>query len=113
MIEYHEQALAMNHEIGHADGPPTNLYNMNVDYTRHGESARALLLARSLGENEEERGLLAMLLTDFYRETYHAPVIPHTALEFHTHRTVCQDACHITSSGCRRHRPHSKPPRLD
>jgi hypothetical protein len=97
MIGYHEQALAMNHEIGHADDSATNLYNMAVDYSRHEECVRTLLLTCSLGESEEERGLLAMLLTDFYRKTIHAPVITLAVLEFHTHRTVYQDSCHITS----------------
>ena len=32
-------------------------------------------LARSLEEGEEEAGLLAMLLDDFYQETFHAPLI--------------------------------------
>jgi ATP-dependent RNA helicase DeaD len=34
-------------------------------------------LVRSLNENEEEASLLAMLLDDFYQETFHAPLIPH------------------------------------
>ena len=33
-------------------------------------------LARSLEESEEGSSLLAMLLDDFYQETFHAPVIP-------------------------------------
>jgi ATP-dependent RNA helicase DeaD len=41
---------------------------------------RFLPLARSLGEAEgersEETGLLAMLLDDFYQETFHAPLVP-------------------------------------
>jgi ATP-dependent RNA helicase DeaD len=36
---------------------------------------RFLPLARSLGESEEP-GLLAMLLDDFYQETFHAPLVP-------------------------------------
>jgi ATP-dependent RNA helicase DeaD len=44
---------------------------------------RFLPLARSLGEAEgersEETGLLAMLLDDFYQETFHAPLIPPAA----------------------------------
>jgi ATP-dependent RNA helicase DeaD len=37
---------------------------------------RFLKLARSLNENDEETGLLAMLLDDFYQETFHAPIVP-------------------------------------
>jgi ATP-dependent RNA helicase DeaD len=37
---------------------------------------RFLPLARSLGESAEEAGLLAMLLDDFYQDTFHAPVVP-------------------------------------
>ncbi len=37
---------------------------------------RFLPLARSLNENDEETGLLAMLLDDFYQETFYTPVIP-------------------------------------
>jgi len=37
---------------------------------------RFLPLARSLGESAEEAGLLAMLLDDFYQETFHAVLAP-------------------------------------
>jgi ATP-dependent RNA helicase DeaD len=37
---------------------------------------RFLPLARSLNESDEETGLLAMLLDDFYQQTFHAPVVP-------------------------------------
>ncbi len=37
---------------------------------------RFLPLARSLNESDEETGLLAMLLDDFYQETFHAPLAP-------------------------------------
>jgi len=37
---------------------------------------RFLPLVRSLSEGDEETGLLAMLLDDFYQETFHAPVVP-------------------------------------
>ncbi len=37
---------------------------------------RFLPLARGLSESEDESGLLAMLLDDFYQETFHAPVVP-------------------------------------
>jgi len=40
---------------------------------------RFLPLARSLNESDEETGLLAMLLDDFYQETFHAPVVPPAA----------------------------------
>ncbi len=36
---------------------------------------RFLPLARTLGESEEP-DLLAMLLDDFYQETFHAPLVP-------------------------------------
>jgi ATP-dependent RNA helicase DeaD len=46
---------------------------------------RFLPLARSLGEAEgersEETGLLAMLLDDFYQETFHAPLVPPASTE--------------------------------
>jgi ATP-dependent RNA helicase DeaD len=35
---------------------------------------RFIPLARQLGENAAEAGLLAMLLDDFYQETFHAPI---------------------------------------
>jgi ATP-dependent RNA helicase DeaD len=37
---------------------------------------RFLPLARSLNENDEGTGLLAMLLDDFYQATFYAPVVP-------------------------------------
>ena len=37
---------------------------------------RFVHLARNLAENDEETGLLTMLLDDFYQGTFHAPVIP-------------------------------------
>jgi len=37
---------------------------------------RFLPLARSLSEESEETALLAMLLDDFYQETFHAPLVP-------------------------------------
>jgi len=37
---------------------------------------RFLPLVRSLSEGDEEQDLLAMLLDDFYQETFHAPVVP-------------------------------------
>jgi ATP-dependent RNA helicase DeaD len=37
---------------------------------------RFLSLGRSLGETEDETSLLAMLLDDFYQETFHAPLVP-------------------------------------
>jgi ATP-dependent RNA helicase DeaD len=42
---------------------------------------RFLPLAHSLGESDDENGLLAMLLDDFYQETFHAPIIPAEADE--------------------------------
>lgn len=46
---------------------------------------RFLPLARSLaeadGERSEEAGLLAMLLDDFYQETFHAPLVPPPSAE--------------------------------
>lgn len=43
--------------------------------------ARFSSLARSLSESEDERGLLAMLLDDFYQETFHPPLVPPVAPE--------------------------------
>jgi ATP-dependent RNA helicase DeaD len=37
---------------------------------------RFLPLARSLSENDEETGLMAMLLDDFYQDTFYSPIIP-------------------------------------
>ena len=37
---------------------------------------RFIPLANSLGESEEETSLLAMLLDDFYQNTFHSPVVP-------------------------------------
>ncbi len=37
---------------------------------------RFLPLAHTLNESDEETGLLAMLLDDFYQQTFHAPVVP-------------------------------------
>jgi ATP-dependent RNA helicase DeaD len=42
---------------------------------------RFLPLVGSLGESEDESGLLAMLLDDFYQETFHAPLVPPSAAE--------------------------------
>jgi ATP-dependent RNA helicase DeaD len=42
---------------------------------------RFLPLARSLNESDDESALLAMLLDDFYQETFHAPVVPPAASE--------------------------------
>ena len=40
---------------------------------------RFAALAHSLNEDEEGTGMLAMLLDDFYQQTFHAPVVPPTA----------------------------------
>ena len=48
----------------------------NRDRLQTERMQRFLPLVRSLGENEDEAGLLAMLLDDFYQETFHAPVVP-------------------------------------
>ncbi len=37
---------------------------------------RFVPLVHALNESEEEAGLLAMLLDDFYQETFHAPLVP-------------------------------------
>jgi ATP-dependent RNA helicase DeaD len=42
---------------------------------------RFIPLAASLSENEAGSGLLAMLLDDFYQETFHAPMVPPTPPE--------------------------------
>ena len=48
----------------------------NRDRLQAERMQRFLSLAQRLGESEEEAGLLAMLLDDFYQETFHAPLIP-------------------------------------
>jgi ATP-dependent RNA helicase DeaD len=48
----------------------------NRDRLQTERMQRFLPLARSLDESEDETSLLAMLLDDFYQETFHAPVIP-------------------------------------
>jgi ATP-dependent RNA helicase DeaD len=48
----------------------------NRDRLQTERMQRFLPLARRLDESEDETGLLAMLLDDFYQETFHAPVIP-------------------------------------
>jgi ATP-dependent RNA helicase DeaD len=47
---------------------------------------RFVSLARSLGESEDERALLAMLLDDFYQDSFHAPLAP--PLEAPSHRST-------------------------
>ncbi len=42
---------------------------------------RFMPLAHSLAESGDEAGLLAMLLDDFYQETFHAPPIPQPTIE--------------------------------
>jgi ATP-dependent RNA helicase DeaD len=37
---------------------------------------RFVSLARALGDSEDDAGLMAMLLDDFYQETFHAPLVP-------------------------------------
>ena len=64
---------------------------------------RFLPLARRLSEStegEEEVGLLAMLLDDFYQETFHAPVVPLPSEE--TSFSVASQSGHGPSRG-RRH----------
>ena len=46
------------------------------DHLQAERMQRFLPLARSLNESDEETGLLAMLLDDFYQETFHGPVVP-------------------------------------
>jgi len=46
------------------------------DKLRTERMQRFLSLANSLSETEEETGLLAMLLDDFYQETFYPPVVP-------------------------------------
>ena len=53
----------------------------NRDRLKAERMQRFLSLARSLAENEEESGLLAMLLDDFYQETFYGPVVPPVAAE--------------------------------
>jgi len=48
----------------------------NRDNLKTERMQRFLPLARSLSETEDETGLLAMLLDDFYQETFYGPVVP-------------------------------------
>jgi ATP-dependent RNA helicase DeaD len=48
----------------------------NRDRLQTERMQRFLPLVNNLGGNEDEAGLLAMLLDDFYQETFHAPVVP-------------------------------------
>jgi ATP-dependent RNA helicase DeaD len=60
-------------------------------------------LARSLGESEDESDLLAMLLDDFYQETFHAPVVPPEAKEqLPLHRAAPVEAARKRSQRSRR-----------
>jgi ATP-dependent RNA helicase DeaD len=56
------------------------------DKLRTERMQRFLPLARSLSENDEETGLLAMLLDDFYQETFYSPVIPPLSEEQQKHQ---------------------------
>ncbi len=53
----------------------------NRDRLQTERMQRFLPLAHSLGENEAGQSLLAMLLDDFYQETFHAPLAPPEAEE--------------------------------
>lgn len=53
----------------------------NRDRLQTERMQRFLPLARSLGEGDEENGLLAMLLDDFYQATFHAPFLQPAAEE--------------------------------
>lgn len=46
------------------------------DHLQAERMQRFLPLARGLSESDDESGLLAMLLDDFYQETFHGPVVP-------------------------------------
>jgi ATP-dependent RNA helicase DeaD len=48
----------------------------NRDRLQTERMERFLPLARNLSDGEAETSLLAMLLDDFYQETFHAPVVP-------------------------------------
>ncbi|MBE0684482.1 MAG: DEAD/DEAH box helicase [Anaerolineaceae bacterium] len=51
------------------------------DKLRTERMQRFLPLARSLNENDEGTGLLAMLLDDFYQDTFYTPVVPPTSAD--------------------------------
>jgi ATP-dependent RNA helicase DeaD len=51
------------------------------DKLRTERMQRFLPLARSLSETDDETGLLAMLLDDFYQETFYTPVVPPTSAD--------------------------------
>jgi ATP-dependent RNA helicase DeaD len=58
---------------------------------------RFVPLTSSLAENDEESALLAMLLDDFYQETFYAPVVPTVTEEV-------RSAHAVTSTGRKRSR---------
>jgi ATP-dependent RNA helicase DeaD len=63
-------------------------------------------LVRSLEEADEQTGLLAMLLDDFYQETFHAPLVPvEPGREIPTPRPKPSTR---RKSGTRPRRPHSR-----
>jgi ATP-dependent RNA helicase DeaD len=64
---------------------------------------RFIPLVQSLAENEAGSSLLAMLLDDFYQETFHAPVIPPDE-PLPMREPVRPDAHHARGSGSRRPR---------
>jgi ATP-dependent RNA helicase DeaD len=59
----------------------------NRDRLKAERMQRFVPLAHNLAENEEESPLLAMLLDDFYQETFYAPVIPAVSEEAPSTRT--------------------------
>jgi ATP-dependent RNA helicase DeaD len=64
----------------------------NRDRLQAERMQRFLPLARSLNESEEESSLLAMLLDDFYQETFHAPLVPAAEAEQPANSRLAQKA---------------------
>lgn len=58
------------------------------DKLRTERMQRFLPLARSLSESDDETGLLAMLLDDFYQETFYSPVIPPLSEDQQEHQRI-------------------------
>ena len=75
----------------------------NRDRLQAERMQRFIPLVRSLAENEAGSSLLAMLLDDFYQETFHAPVIPPDE-PAPAYAPARPDAHHARGSGSRRPR---------
>ena len=82
-IEFQERSLPADEDVARIVAERViNLLEArlrNRDRLQVERMQRFLPLVRGLGENEDESGLLAMLLDDFYQDTFHAPLAPQEA----------------------------------